>query len=177
MGAEAGDETGGGAEKEAPAAVEETAVPNPAPVAPPPTAESDAPHAASAASVDVAMLRRSWTSLLDHLSQNQQPVLRALLESATPAAFDGEALELAFPPSFRNNLRQVAARADKLQSALGGEPAPGDIARIVGPDLRQNLRADRGTRAIGGDQQVAGRARAVGEDRRDAAPVLFGGDK
>ena len=91
----------------------------PAPEAPTPAAESDAPHAASAASVDVAMLRRSWTSLLDHLSQNQQPVLRALLESATPAAFDGESLELAFPPSFRNNLRQVAARADKLQAALG----------------------------------------------------------
>jgi hypothetical protein len=56
--------------------------------------------------------------VLDHLSQNQQPVLRALLESATPASFDGETLELAFPPSFRNNLRQVAARTDKLQAAL-----------------------------------------------------------
>ena len=60
---------------------------------------------------------------------------------------------------------------------LGGESAPGDIARIVGLDLRQNLRADRGTRAIGGDQQVAGRPRPIGEDRRDAAPVLFGGDE
>jgi DNA polymerase III subunit gamma/tau len=79
----------------------------------------DAPHAASADSVDVTMLRRSWPSLLDHLSQVGQPVLRALLESATPATFDGETLELAFPPSFRNNLRQVASRADKLQAALG----------------------------------------------------------
>jgi DNA polymerase III subunit gamma/tau len=105
-------------EKEAPA-VEEPAVRIPAPVVTTAAAESDAPHAASAASVDVAMLRRSWTSLLDHLSQNQQPVLRALLESATPASFDGESLELAFPPSFRNNLRQVGARADKLQAALG----------------------------------------------------------
>jgi DNA polymerase-3 subunit gamma/tau len=80
---------------------------------------ADAPHAASANSVDVTMLRRSWPSLLDHLSQVGQPVLRALLESATPATFDGETLELAFPPSFRNNLRQVASRADKLQAALG----------------------------------------------------------
>ncbi|HWL89838.1 MAG TPA: DNA polymerase III subunit gamma/tau [Actinomycetota bacterium] len=80
---------------------------------------TDAPHAASADSVDVTMLRRSWPSLLDHLSQVGQPVLRALLESATPATFDGETLELAFPPSFRNNLRQVASRADKLQAALG----------------------------------------------------------
>jgi DNA polymerase-3 subunit gamma/tau len=82
-------------------------------------AATDAPHAASADSVDVTMLRRSWPSLLDHLSEVGQPVLRALLESATPATFDGETLELAFPPSFRNNLRQVASRADKLQVALG----------------------------------------------------------
>jgi DNA polymerase III subunit gamma/tau len=78
-----------------------------------------APHAASASSVDVTMLRRSWPTLLDHLSEAGQPVLRALLVSATPASFDGETLELAFPPSFRNNLRQVTARADKLQAALG----------------------------------------------------------
>ncbi|MBA3737425.1 MAG: DNA polymerase III subunit gamma/tau [Actinobacteria bacterium] len=82
-------------------------------------AAADAPHAASADSVDVTMLRRQWPSLLEHLSQIGQPVLRALLESATPATFDGETLELAFPPSFRNNLRQVASRADKLQAALG----------------------------------------------------------
>jgi DNA polymerase III subunit gamma/tau len=80
---------------------------------------ADVPHAASADNVDVAMLRRSWPSLLDHLSQSQQPVLRALLQSATPASFDGETLELVFPPSFRNNLKQVASRIDKLQAALG----------------------------------------------------------
>jgi DNA polymerase-3 subunit gamma/tau len=90
----------------------------PAPVEAVPAVAADAPHAADAGSVDVTMLRRSWPSVLDHLSQNQQPVLRALLESATPASFDGETLELAFPPSFRNNLRQVAARTDKLQAAL-----------------------------------------------------------
>jgi DNA polymerase-3 subunit gamma/tau len=100
---------------EAPPAVSETTA---AETAPATASEPDAPHAADAGSVDVTMLRRSWPSVLDHLSQNQQPVLRALLESATPASFDGETLELAFPPSFRNNLRQVAARTDKLQAAL-----------------------------------------------------------
>jgi DNA polymerase-3 subunit gamma/tau len=92
-------------------------VPLAAPVEAAPAAAS--PHAASASSVNVTMLRRSWPSLLEHLSQAGQPVLRALLESGTPASFDGETLELAFPPSFRNNLRQVDARADKLQGALG----------------------------------------------------------
>jgi hypothetical protein len=86
---------------------------------PPASPSADAPRAASADAVDVSMLRRSWPSLLDHLSQSQQPVLRALLQSATPSAFDGETLELVFPPSFRNNLKQVAARIDKLQDALG----------------------------------------------------------
>ena len=35
--------------------------------------EPEGPHAADAGSVDVAMLRRSWPSLLDHLSQAGQP--------------------------------------------------------------------------------------------------------
>jgi len=102
--------------------------PHPAPAAeestpPPPVrteapSEADVPHAASAGAVDVSMLRRSWPSLLDHLSQNKQPVLRALLDSATPSSFDGETLELVFPPAFRNNLKRVESRLDKLQDAL-----------------------------------------------------------
>jgi len=110
--------TGRSIPKEPPTGVEVPAEATPATYEAAPVA-TDAPHAASADSVDVTMLRRSWPSLLDHLSQVGQPVLRALLESATPATFDGETLELAFPPSFRNNLRQVASRADKLQAALG----------------------------------------------------------
>jgi DNA polymerase-3 subunit gamma/tau len=107
----------------APAAVETARGAEPPPGAAPasstpPAPSADVPHAASADAVDVSMLRRSWPSLLDHLSQSQQPVLRALLQSATPSAFDGETLELVFPPSFRNNLKQVAARIDKLQDAL-----------------------------------------------------------
>jgi len=115
--APAESETARGAEPPAePAPAPEVETIPPAPASAP---DPDAPHAASAGNVDVAMLRRSWPSLLDHLSQVGQPVLRALLESATPATFDGETLELAFPPSFRNNLRQVESRADHLQAALG----------------------------------------------------------
>src|SRR5207342_3149766 len=73
----------------------------PAPL-PEPGVQLPVPHAADAASVDVAMLRRSWGSLVQHLGQGNQPVLRALMESATPAAYDGATLELAFPPTFRN---------------------------------------------------------------------------
>jgi DNA polymerase-3 subunit gamma/tau len=76
------------------------------------------PHAADAASVDVAMLRRSWGALIQHLGQGNQPVLRALMESVTPSAFDGTTLELAFPPTFKNTVKQVESRDDALRQAL-----------------------------------------------------------
>jgi DNA polymerase-3 subunit gamma/tau len=76
------------------------------------------PHAADAASVDVAMLRRSWGSVIQHLGQSNQPVLRALMESVTPASFDGITLELAFPPTFKNTVKQVESREDALRQVL-----------------------------------------------------------
>jgi DNA polymerase-3 subunit gamma/tau len=104
------------------------------------------PHAADASTVDVAMLRRSWGSLVQHLGQSNQPVLRALMESATPASFDGAILELAFPPTFRNTVKQVESREDALRQAIqelfGVAPAitcviresrAGDTAAIVEP--------------------------------------------
>jgi DNA polymerase-3 subunit gamma/tau len=100
------------------------AVPPPAAgTAVPPTDESatqmPVPQAADAGSVDVAMLRRSWGALIDHLGQLRQPILRAVLESATVASFDGETLELAFPPDKRFGVQKVQDRQDELQQALG----------------------------------------------------------
>jgi DNA polymerase-3 subunit gamma/tau len=77
------------------------------------------PQAADAGSVDVAMLRRSWGALIDHLGQLRQPILRAVLESATVASFDGETLELAFPPDKRFGVQKVQDRQDDLLQALG----------------------------------------------------------
>src|SRR6266487_6368096 len=69
--------------------------------------------------LDVAMLRRSWGALIDHLGQLRQPILRAVLESATVASFDGETLELAFPPDKRFGVQKVQDRQDDLLLALG----------------------------------------------------------
>jgi DNA polymerase III subunit gamma/tau len=96
----------------------------PAAVAEPPPPEEGAPptaapHAASAASVDVGMLRRSWPTLIEHLGEQRQPILRALLESATVASYDGETVELAFPPQFRSNVKRVEDRVDTLRTAIG----------------------------------------------------------
>ena len=76
------------------------------------------PHAADAASVDVAMLRRSWGSVIQHLGQRKQAVLRALMESATPTSFDGTTLEIAFPPTFKNTVKQVESREGAFQQVL-----------------------------------------------------------
>ena len=76
------------------------------------------PHAADAGSVDVSMLRRSWPTLMDHLGGNRQAILRAILESATVAAYDGRTLELAFPPDRTFGPEKVEARQDELRLAL-----------------------------------------------------------
>ena len=83
---------------------------------PPPA--SAGPRAPDASGVDVAMLRRSWPSVLEHLQQHRQAILRALLESATVAAFDGETIELAFPPDRRFGVKKVEERAEELRRAL-----------------------------------------------------------
>jgi hypothetical protein len=64
------------------------------------------------------MLRRSWPALIDHVGQSRQPILRALLEIATVAAYDGQTLELAFPPGKEFGVKKVDERQDELKKAL-----------------------------------------------------------
>lgn len=89
-----------------------TAVPSDEAVLPSPV------HAADTGAVDVAMLRRGWPSLMDHLQSSRQMILKASLESATVANFDGRTLELAFPPDKRFTVEKVEAKSDVLQAAL-----------------------------------------------------------
>jgi DNA polymerase III subunit gamma/tau len=77
------------------------------------------PHAANAEAVDVTMLRRSWPSLIEHLGAQRQMILKAVLESATVAQFDGETLELAFPPDRKVGPQKVEDRKEELRAALG----------------------------------------------------------
>jgi DNA polymerase III subunit gamma/tau len=81
-------------------------------------AQLPVPQAADASAVDVAMLRRSWGSVIQHLGQRKQMVLRALMESATPTAFDGATLEIAFPPTFKNTVKQFESRQAAFQQVL-----------------------------------------------------------
>ncbi|MBI4261782.1 MAG: hypothetical protein HY658_14600 [Actinobacteria bacterium] len=76
------------------------------------------PGPPSAADLDVGTLRRSWPTLIGRLREEHQQVLAALLESVTPASFDGETLELAFPPERRFGVSRVEQKADALRDSL-----------------------------------------------------------
>jgi DNA polymerase-3 subunit gamma/tau len=105
-------------------------------------AQLPVPHAADAGSVDVTMLRRSWGSVTQQLGQRKQMVLRALMESATPTSYDGTTLEIAFPPTFKNTVKQVegrqAAFQDVLKELFGISP---EISCVI----RESRSADDGT--------------------------------
>jgi DNA polymerase III subunit gamma/tau len=80
--------------------------------------ETPSVHAADAGSVDVAMLRRGWPSLMEHLQSTRQMILKASLESSTVATYDGETLELAFPPAKTFTVEKVMGKTAELQQAL-----------------------------------------------------------
>jgi len=84
-----------------------------------PAQQMPVPRAADAGSVDVALLRRSWQSLLEHLSASREMILAAILESATVASYDGSTLELAFPPDRKVGPQKVDGKKAELQAALG----------------------------------------------------------
>jgi DNA polymerase-3 subunit gamma/tau len=77
-----------------------------------------APASDGSPNVDVEMLRRSWKTLIDHLWSAHKPVLKASLELATPVAYDGTTLQLAFPPDQRFIVAKVEAKQEELQSAI-----------------------------------------------------------
>jgi DNA polymerase III subunit gamma/tau len=105
-----------------------------------PAPSSGAAPAPSGPDVDVQMLRRSWQAVLERSG----PVLRGLLETATPVAYDGETLELAFPPDRKFAATRVAEReAEKLrrtlQEVLGIAPQLKCMVReaVAGPPMAE----------------------------------------
>lgn len=68
--------------------------------------------------VGVETLRRSWPAVVERLRAARQMILAANLESVTPASFDGEALELAFPPDRRFGVTKVESKEQELRTVL-----------------------------------------------------------
>jgi DNA polymerase III subunit gamma/tau len=73
---------------------------------------------AGTSAIDVSAIRASWGSLVQHLRSGGKAVLPSFLEVATPAAFDGETLELAFPPDRKFGVTKVEEREPELRAAL-----------------------------------------------------------
>ena len=97
----------GPAVSDEPAAIEGEPVASPVPVL-----------GTGTAAIDVSAIRASWGSLVQHLRSGGKAVLPSFLEVATPAAFDGETLELAFPPDRRFGVTKVEERESELRAAL-----------------------------------------------------------
>ena len=94
---------------------------------------------AGTGAVDVAMLRGNWGAVISHLRSSGKAVLPSFLEIATPAAFDGQTLELVFPPDRPFGAQKVEQREGELRQALqevfGVAPAIRCVVReaVVGP--------------------------------------------
>jgi DNA polymerase-3 subunit gamma/tau len=73
---------------------------------------------AGTSAVDVSMLRSNWSTVIQHLRSQGKAVLPSFLEVATPAAFDGQTLELVFPPDRRFGVSKVEEREAELRQAL-----------------------------------------------------------
>jgi hypothetical protein len=117
---------------------------------------------AGTSAVDVAMLRGSWATVIQHLRSQGKAVLPSFLEIATPAAFDGATLELVFPPDRPFGVTKVEEREDELRQALQElfgiapvircvirEPAAGPVDVEVDPPLSEEEALARLTSELG----------------------------
>ena len=126
--------------------------PAPEPVAVPADAPASAPlpTAMPAKAGDVDMIRRSWPTLIQHLRTQRKMILATNLESVTPVSFDGDTLELMFPPGRDFGIKKVADKEAELRDAL--QELFGISPRIVCKSRTQ----DGANEASGSDEEDDG---------------------
>jgi DNA polymerase III subunit gamma/tau len=73
---------------------------------------------AGTSAIDIGAIRRSWASMIQSLRTHGKAVLPSFLETATPGAYDGETLELVFPPDRPFGVKKVTEREQELRAAL-----------------------------------------------------------
>ncbi len=91
---------------------------DPEPEPGPPAPASGPVLGAGTSAVDVTMLRNNWPTVIAHLRSSGKAVLPSFLEISTPAAFDGQTLELVFPPERPYGVQKVMEREGELRQAL-----------------------------------------------------------
>jgi hypothetical protein len=72
----------------------------------------------AAGALDLDSFRRAWRDVIAHLRTTRQMILATNLEVATPVSFDGETLELAFPPDRTFGVSKVEAKESELRDVL-----------------------------------------------------------
>jgi DNA polymerase-3 subunit gamma/tau len=111
-----------------------------------PEEEEQAPHAPSTEALDLQTIRRSWPLLLERLLERRQMILRANLESVTASSFDGEILELAFPPGRKFAVQKVQSKEEDLRvvfaDVFGVNPRIRCVARDGEPEDRVVIEED-----------------------------------
>jgi hypothetical protein len=75
-------------------------------------------HAPDASAVDTEMLRRSWGDVVESLKGRRKMVLFANAQLATVGAYDGETLELVFPPGKEFGARKIEDKRAELVEVL-----------------------------------------------------------
>lgn len=103
-------------EPAAPKSRTRSAAKQPTPAAP--TSAEKPVLGAGTSAVDISMLRAEWPALVQQLRASGKQVLAANLEVATPAVFDGETLELVFPPDRLFGVKKVEEREQDLRAVL-----------------------------------------------------------
>jgi DNA polymerase-3 subunit gamma/tau len=76
------------------------------------------PHGPAASAVDAQMLRRSWPQVVERLKDRRQMQLHAVCALATVGAYEGEVLELVFPPGRTFAVQKVEEKADELREVI-----------------------------------------------------------
>jgi DNA polymerase-3 subunit gamma/tau len=84
----------------------------------PPAAPAAPVLGAGTSAIDVAAIRRSWASMIQTLRSQGKAVLPSFLETATPGSYDGETLELVFPPDRPFGVTKVTEREQELRVVL-----------------------------------------------------------
>ena len=113
------EDVGGPAESTRRPAVDDASAP------PPPETRSeqrgDSPTSARPSKggvVDIETIRKSWPTVIQHLRTARQMILATNLESVTPVSFDGETLELVFPPDRKFGVTKVESKESELRTVL-----------------------------------------------------------
>jgi DNA polymerase III subunit gamma/tau len=75
-------------------------------------------HAPAASAVDTEMLRRSWRDVVEALKERRKMVLFANAQLATVGTYDGETLELVFPPGKEFGAKKIEDKRGELVEVL-----------------------------------------------------------